>query len=379
MSCSPVGSSSRGLLFCRWSVAVSSILFLWPGNVVACQVCADQGVHFSLPYGVPVGFVLAAWIAVACCFRNRLKRLGEDDAAERGAPAWNAVVNFAWILGAGLFVGMFTLTPHIFLGLIATGWIIYLTVKIAKVLNRSPQSPEARLFFRMNVAALVVSLIVVPSAFAWARMPKNVVAFLGNPLIVGRVAPAVIALGDRATPHLNDELERWGSGDGYVPTYHVTQACYCLARIGTPAAEASLRRFVMAQGEHPGVGNERWQLVACCSFAECAGSRAVPDLKQLYATSAGKDFHGLQIASLCGLARTGDPEGVTFVREHRDVLRPDVETTSLHPAVLATASQIADAIASDCEVTTFRTMPLYGGTGIGLGIPTDSPTAHAGH
>ena len=86
---------------------------------------------------------------------------------------------------------------------------------------------------------------------------------------------------------LTEALEKSTRDISYVPTYTVTQACYCLARIGGPNAEKALREIVKRLGGRTEIDDGRWPLVACCSYGECAGTRAVPDAgPQMYQGSA---------------------------------------------------------------------------------------------
>ncbi|MGQ0634631.1 MAG: hypothetical protein ACT4QC_08470 [Planctomycetaceae bacterium] len=355
-------------------LALLALFFMSASEAVACQVCADQGIQFGMPYGIPVGVVLAGWIATAFCFRRRLKLLEREDVSEPGAPGWNAVVYFTWTLGAGVLIGLFTLTPHICLWLIASIWIVYLAVKVAQSARRSTRPPATRLFFRLNAAALAVSVIVIPASYAWARLPKNVVAFIGNPVTANGILPHVIAAGEPAIPYLKEALEKSVADVRYVPTYTVTQACYCLARIGGPAAEEALRGFVKALGDRTETEDSRWPLVACCSYAECAGARAVPDLKRLYDAATGGDDAALRVAALCGLARTADRDGLAFVRAHLNELRAAAETTSVHRGVGEVAKRIADYVENERAVDSLRTAPIYDTSGLSFGIPDDVAT-----
>jgi hypothetical protein len=355
-----------------WRLSAGVVLVLGFANSAnACPACFDAAAAYRAPYGVPVSFVLLGWMIAALCLRRRLQATEPADTVEAGSVSWRAVVRFFWLWLAAVLFGGFTITVHVWLHLLSVVWMIYLAVKVARAAARSVRPPATQLFLRLNVVALVISIVIAPAAYVRARQPQNMVASLGASHMP-YVVTDVIASGVPAVPYLRADLEQSIREDGYVSNYRVSQACYALARIGGPEAEQTLKHIVTERVPVVGVGFGQWQTVACCSYAECARSRATPDLLKLFERSAGNDRRPILFAALCGLARTGDRKAVSFVLEHREEFWYGIPYDGRTGGAGGVGMRIAQYLILHRDPDLLISGPIYDTASYNFGLPFES-------
>ena len=219
----------------------------------------------------------------------------------------------------------------------------------------------------MNAGALLAAGLVVRGALSRQRPIEQTVYLAKWPIdhfTIEILIPELLARGDEAVEPLIGNVEERFSREVEFGTL---AQVFCLGRIGGARAEQFLRETLRdrVRFEHPTHRSVRWEEFTCFAYAECAGERAVADLRGLYERSADPAKNG-RWAILAALAKTGSREGALFALDHIQELfqvldeRPDsggdgAATEIAQARARATAATLLAAEGPD----QLRQIPVY--------------------
>lgn len=367
-------SSAAGSRCVVPTLAAALSLFA-PRSAWACTRCADAALDFVFPWNWPVAVVLLLWLVVGALFWKTLSGLTPADVAEPGRANPNALITFGAAFGVAFTVGIFNIMPSSMLMLPVTlGWLGYLIVVLARSLRRKSWPPATRLFHRMNLGALLLSIMAGGAGWIAARQPEAAVNTLAITPHSQVAIPYILKVKEQAVPALATGIHRgFRLSEEPIQPYYIVPYAWCLSRIGTPAASEPLKELLKTHATGSLHGDGRWQLGAACVYAEGFGASAVPALRELYDRETDS---GLRLVALTALARTGSREGVLLAVDHLAelVVEPFGSDATIHPLTAAVAETVARMLAATRDPDLLRTSNLFGSGSTRLmqfGMPVD--------
>jgi uncharacterized protein with PQ loop repeat len=313
----------------RWRIAVAvAVLFavaaIAPRRVEACMACVNNATAIQFPF---VSFLIAAfvcWLIASYSIHNLRRNRGTDDPQE-GVKI--GVRSFMYVGIPVLLLGVLILNPLGLGFLVVLIWIGYLLVTtITGFRNRLVDSAYKRNQQRLNLLACLIVVVVIPASYARARSMDGLISSLGHapphyPQVCRIPILGLIEKGEPAVEPLIEALDAEFQESGYVDHKRVSQVSYCLSQIGGDEAELALGKVVAEHVSFDENSTWYWEVVACCSYAECAGKRAVPILLRVFNEAEGEYADLQKAVALCALIRTRSPDAVAFVLDNYDFLK----------------------------------------------------------
>ena len=333
------------------------------------MACVNKATAVQFPF---VGFLIAAfvcWLFASYSIRN-LRRNRDTDDSQEGVKTGVRYFMFAGI--PVLLLGVLTLNPLGLGFLVVLIWIAYLLVTtITDFRNRLVDSTYKRNQQRLNLLACLIVVVVIPASYARARSMDGLISSLGHapphyPHVCRIPISGLIEKGESAVGPLVEALNAEFQGSKYVDHKRVSQVSYCLSQIGGDEAEAALGKVVAEHVSFNEHSTWYWEVVACCSYAECAGTRAVPILLRVFNEAEGRHADLQKAVALCALIRTRSPDAVAFVLDNYDVL---IRQRGAKVLVRWSGSMISlttQALAEGKTADDLVSSPIYRKIGVGI-------------
>lgn len=247
-------------------------------------------------------------------------------------------------------------------------------------MNRKNCSAYTRNQLKLNLLALLVAVVVIPSSYARARSTDGLISSLGHapphfPRQCRILISGLIEKGESAVDPLIEALDGEFHESKYVYANRVSQISYCLSQIGGGQVETVLQKVITEQVKFDEDLNWRWEAVVCCSYAECAGERAVPLLVNLHNEATGENGNLQRVVALCALARTQNLEAISVVLDDSDFLSKQLDGEFYYPRWIK--SMICLTLQSLVEgrtKTDLVSSPIYEKMWLGIAIHNQSRT-----
>ena len=361
---------------------VFAVAAAMPRRAEACMTCMNDATAIQYPFvGVLIG-AFVFWIVASYFFhgwRHERKPDNPKDAVNFGVRC------FTFVGIPVLLFGVLILNP---LGLgffVVLIWMIYLlSTTMSGFTKRRQDLSITKSQFRLNLLSLLIVAVAIPTSYARARSTDGLISWLGHApphfshtsriLISGLIEQGGSAI-DPLVEALDAELQQ----PERASQYRISQISFCLGQIGGDEAESALKRVVSKHTLIDETGEWRGKVVAYCSYAECAGERAVPTLLRVFNDAEGKNAAFQKAVALCALTRPRNADAGAFVLDNYEVLIKQREEESFVRWPDSMISLTVQALAEGTTAVDLVSSPIYRQMIVGIDIQyLKSPSRRSG-